>query len=272
MEGGASEGVRAAVEVLADLTRVEASQTPGPTRDHHSDEHWHRRGCWPAVFVADRSRREGPVSVSRRSSQARPWARTRFRSASSARATSTPWSSSRLRAWAPVFDSVREVLGELFLRLHPDWRASQAASVRSKLHERGAGRLRGRRRPKPRRIRRRCAECLPRTHGPHRHRRRRPRLSAARDQFSAHGIRDRAHAALWQWISRWSKPAGTLVTHLRGRHMRPRASRCSRSPDIFGCSGDIRAHWPRRRFRDFRFDLPKWRYQSRAHDIRGAER
>ncbi|MEA2508233.1 MAG: hypothetical protein QOG21_315, partial [Actinomycetota bacterium] len=32
-----------------------------------------------------------------------------------------------LRAWAPVFASVRNVLGDdIFLRLHPDWQASQA--------------------------------------------------------------------------------------------------------------------------------------------------
>ena len=32
-----------------------------------------------------------------------------------------------LRAWEPVFTSVREVLGDdLFLRLHPDWRENQA--------------------------------------------------------------------------------------------------------------------------------------------------
>jgi ribosomal protein S18 acetylase RimI-like enzyme len=37
-----------------------------------------------------------------------------------------------LRAWAPVFASLREVLGEeIFLRLHPDWEASQADAVRS---------------------------------------------------------------------------------------------------------------------------------------------
>lgn len=37
-----------------------------------------------------------------------------------------------LRAWEPVFDSVRAVLGDdIFLRLHPDWRESQTASVRS---------------------------------------------------------------------------------------------------------------------------------------------
>jgi hypothetical protein len=37
-----------------------------------------------------------------------------------------------LRAWEPIFASVREVLGdEIFLRLHPDWRASQAEAVRS---------------------------------------------------------------------------------------------------------------------------------------------
>jgi GNAT superfamily N-acetyltransferase len=37
-----------------------------------------------------------------------------------------------LRAWRPVFASVRDVLGdEIFLRLHPDWRESQADAVRS---------------------------------------------------------------------------------------------------------------------------------------------
>ena len=37
-----------------------------------------------------------------------------------------------LRAWTPVFASVRKVLGDdVFLRLHPDWMADQAASVQS---------------------------------------------------------------------------------------------------------------------------------------------
>jgi GNAT superfamily N-acetyltransferase len=37
-----------------------------------------------------------------------------------------------LRAWEPVFASLRNVLGdEVFLRLHPEWRASQAEAVRS---------------------------------------------------------------------------------------------------------------------------------------------
>ena len=37
-----------------------------------------------------------------------------------------------LRAWEPVFASVRGVLGdEIFLRLHPDWKASQTETVRS---------------------------------------------------------------------------------------------------------------------------------------------
>jgi GNAT superfamily N-acetyltransferase len=37
-----------------------------------------------------------------------------------------------LRAWEPVFASVRNVLGDdVFLRLHPDWRASQADAVTS---------------------------------------------------------------------------------------------------------------------------------------------
>ena len=37
-----------------------------------------------------------------------------------------------LRAWEPVFDSVRQVLGDdIFLRLHPDWKEDQAEAVRS---------------------------------------------------------------------------------------------------------------------------------------------
>ena len=37
-----------------------------------------------------------------------------------------------LRAWEPIFDSLRRVLGDdVFLRLHPDWREDQADAVRS---------------------------------------------------------------------------------------------------------------------------------------------
>jgi GNAT superfamily N-acetyltransferase len=37
-----------------------------------------------------------------------------------------------LRAWAPVFESLRETLGEeIFLRLSPDWEKSQSEAVRS---------------------------------------------------------------------------------------------------------------------------------------------
>lgn len=36
-----------------------------------------------------------------------------------------------LAAWAPVFDSFRSLMGEaLYQRVHPDWEADQAASVR----------------------------------------------------------------------------------------------------------------------------------------------
>src|SRR4029450_9381136 len=36
-----------------------------------------------------------------------------------------------LRAWDPVFASLREVLGDpIFLRLKPDWKAAQAEEVR----------------------------------------------------------------------------------------------------------------------------------------------
>jgi GNAT superfamily N-acetyltransferase len=37
-----------------------------------------------------------------------------------------------LRAWEPVFASVRQVLGDdIFLRLHPDWKKDQAEAMRS---------------------------------------------------------------------------------------------------------------------------------------------
>lgn len=37
-----------------------------------------------------------------------------------------------LRAWAPAFRSLRDVLGDaIFLRLHPDWAVEQADAVRS---------------------------------------------------------------------------------------------------------------------------------------------
>jgi GNAT superfamily N-acetyltransferase len=37
-----------------------------------------------------------------------------------------------LRAWRPVFASLRKVLGDpIFLRLHPDWETGQADTVRS---------------------------------------------------------------------------------------------------------------------------------------------
>ena len=39
-----------------------------------------------------------------------------------------------LAAWAPVFDSFREILGDrLYQRVHPDWRTDQAAAVREAL-------------------------------------------------------------------------------------------------------------------------------------------
>lgn len=37
-----------------------------------------------------------------------------------------------LRAWEPIFASVRDVLGDaIFVRLHPDWKADQAEAIRS---------------------------------------------------------------------------------------------------------------------------------------------
>lgn len=41
-----------------------------------------------------------------------------------------------LAAWQPVFDSFRTILGEaLYLRVHPDWRTDQAASVRGAIEK-----------------------------------------------------------------------------------------------------------------------------------------
>lgn len=43
-----------------------------------------------------------------------------------------------LRAWAPVFASMREVLGDkLFLGLYPDWRAQQDQAIRDVLADAG---------------------------------------------------------------------------------------------------------------------------------------
>jgi GNAT superfamily N-acetyltransferase len=43
-----------------------------------------------------------------------------------------------LRAWAPVFASLEQVLGrDLFARLHPDWRQDQEAAVRAVLADPG---------------------------------------------------------------------------------------------------------------------------------------
>ena len=42
-----------------------------------------------------------------------------------------------LRAWAPVFASLEGVLGGLFARLHPDWRADQERAVREACAEPG---------------------------------------------------------------------------------------------------------------------------------------
>lgn len=36
-----------------------------------------------------------------------------------------------LRAWEPVFDSLKAVLGGLFTAMHPDWRADQERAVRA---------------------------------------------------------------------------------------------------------------------------------------------
>lgn len=37
-----------------------------------------------------------------------------------------------LRAWAPVFESLRDVLGDrIFFRLNPDWEADHAEAVRA---------------------------------------------------------------------------------------------------------------------------------------------
>lgn len=42
-----------------------------------------------------------------------------------------------IRAWAPVFRSLEQVLGaEIFRRLHPDWRQDQETAVRSTLRDR----------------------------------------------------------------------------------------------------------------------------------------
>lgn len=42
-----------------------------------------------------------------------------------------------LRAWAPVFESLHQVLGEVYEQMHPDWRVDQERSVRAACHTDG---------------------------------------------------------------------------------------------------------------------------------------
>jgi len=103
-----------------------------------------------------------------------------------------------LRAWEPVFASVQAVLGDqIFLRLHPDWRTSQAETVRSICtnNERdvyvavvGA---------RPVGFVAVGARRVPRTDGGHRDHRSRPRLPEAGRRCTTHRVRRGSHATLW---------------------------------------------------------------------------
>jgi hypothetical protein len=49
-----------------------------------------------------------------------------------------------LRAWEPIYESFRRVLGDpIFFRLHPDWRIVQADAVRACASDAGMSHERG---------------------------------------------------------------------------------------------------------------------------------
>jgi GNAT superfamily N-acetyltransferase len=60
-------------------------------------------------------------------------------------------------------------------------------------------------------------------------------------RLTEHATEYMQRCGMTSWSSR---PAAIPATHLRGRQTKPPASRCSRSPAISGCSGDIPARWP----------------------------
>jgi hypothetical protein len=151
-----------------------------------------------------------------------------------------------LRAWEPVFDSVREVLGdEIFLRLHPDWRSNQAEAVKSSCLSEQRDVFVAVADGKPVGF---AGVALNTFHegmgiieiigvDPDYQRAGSVPGSPSMPPSTCNGV---------VWTSWSSRPAAIPATHLRGRHTKTPASRCSRSPGISDCSGDSPEHWPRR--------------------------
>ena len=140
-----------------------------------------------------------------------------------------------LRAWEPVFDSLRQVLGdEIFLRLHPDWRSNQAETVRSSClsEERDVfvavadGRPVGF-----------AAVALNAFHegmGV-------IEIIGVDPDYQRRGISSRLTEHATEHMRRCGMDIGVVetgeipATRLRGRHTKPPASRCFRSPAISEC-------------------------------------
>jgi len=150
-----------------------------------------------------------------------------------------------LRAWEPVFESLREVLGDkIFLRLHPDWRSDQAEAVKSSCLSEQRDVFVAVADGKPVGF---AAVALNAFHegmgvieiigvDPDYQRAGSVQGSRSTPPSTCNGA---------AWTSRSWRPAAIPATHLRGRDTKLPASRCSRSPGISDCSGDIPARWPR---------------------------
>jgi GNAT superfamily N-acetyltransferase len=140
-----------------------------------------------------------------------------------------------LRAWAPVFASLRHVLGDdIFLRLHPDWRANQAEAVRSSCTN------------DDREVFVAVADGRPvgfvaiELNAFHErmgvidiigvdpdYQRRGISLRLRRSRLSTCGVAG--------WTSPWSRPAATPATHPRGRHTKAQGSHGCPSDATSGC-------------------------------------
>ena len=148
-----------------------------------------------------------------------------------------------LRAWEPVFDSLREVLGdEIFLRLHPDWRSNQAEAVKSSCLSEQRDVFVAVADGKPVGFAAVALNAFHEGMGV-------IEIIGVDPDYQRRGIRSRLtehateHMRGVAWTSWSSRPAAIPATHLRGRHTKPPASQCSRSPAISECSGDIPERW-----------------------------
>jgi ribosomal protein S18 acetylase RimI-like enzyme len=151
-----------------------------------------------------------------------------------------------LRAWEPVFESLREVLGDkIFLRLHPDWRSNQAEAVKSSCLNEQRDVFVAVADGKPVGFAAVALNAFHEGMGV-------IEIIGVDPDYQRRGISSRLTEHATEHMQRCGmdiavvETGGDPATHLRGRHTKLPASRCSRSPGISDCSDDIPARWPRR--------------------------